>query len=60
MQTDRQTDILFFYIIFILYVQDLILNEQDNILFIPDRKQLKTKNKTEIKCPYSSFVYSIL
>ena len=34
MQTDRQT---FFYFIFILYVQDHILNGQDNILFIPDQ-----------------------
>ena len=40
MQTDRQT-FYFFYFIFILYGQYLILNGQDNILFIPDRKQYR-------------------
>ena len=56
MHANRQTDVLFFLFYIYLVRSRSYMNGQDNILFISCLYQI-VRNKTEIKWPYSGFVY---
>ena len=58
--TCKQTDKHFFLFYIYLVRSRPYIERTRQYLVYTRRKQLKTKNKTEIICPYSGFVYNIL